>query len=72
MMTIIKPLFGAYRAVLTPLFAALGAGCRFHPSCSRFSQEALHRHGLVRGLGLTFGRLLRCHPGCDGGYDPVP
>ncbi|MDE0960684.1 MAG: membrane protein insertion efficiency factor YidD [Planctomycetota bacterium] len=46
--------------------------CRFEPSCSEFGIEALTRHGVWRGIYWTIGRLLRCHPFCRGGYDPVP
>ncbi|MEJ8281405.1 membrane protein insertion efficiency factor YidD [Pseudonocardia spirodelae] len=46
--------------------------CRFHPSCSAYSVEAFSEHGLVRGLGLTVWRLLRCAPWHPGGWDPVP
>lgn len=51
---------------------ALPPSCRFEPSCSHFSYQAIDRHGLFRGSWLTFGRLLRCHPFHAGGYDPVP
>ena len=52
--------------------AWVGAGCRFEPSCSAYAIEALQRHGALAGSGLTARRLLRCHPGCSGGCDPVP
>ncbi len=58
-----------YRALLSPL---LPPSCRFHPSCSRYALQALAVHGAARGSWLTAGRLLRCHPFCDGGIDPVP
>ena len=59
----------AYRMALSPL---LGGHCRFWPSCSVYAQEALRRHGAVRGMGLALRRLLRCHPFHRGGPDPVP
>ena len=59
----------AYRRYVSP---ALPARCRFYPSCSAYAQEALARHGAVRGTGLAIWRLLRCHPFHPGGYDPVP
>jgi uncharacterized protein len=58
-----------YQWTLSPL---LGPRCRFHPSCSRYTYEAIERHGVVRGLWLGGKRLLRCHPFVEGGYDPVP
>jgi putative membrane protein insertion efficiency factor len=59
----------AYRLLLSP---SLGSSCRFEPSCSAYSLQALHQHGAVRGSYLTLHRLARCHPWCDGGIDPVP
>jgi hypothetical protein len=59
----------AYRLLLSPW---LGSGCRFEPTCSAYAQEALERHGALAGSFLATGRLLRCHPGCAGGHDPVP
>jgi putative membrane protein insertion efficiency factor len=47
-------------------------GCKFHPSCSHYAQEAIEGHGLGRGLWLAARRLLRCRPGVRGGFDPVP
>ena len=58
-----------YQWSLSPV---IGGPCRFHPTCSRYAEEALRRHGLPRGLSLTTRRLLRCHPFHAGGYDPVP
>src|SRR5687768_10871688 len=59
----------AYRVVLSPL---LGGYCRFFPSCSTYGEEAVRRHGALRGMRLTASRLLRCHPFHPGGVDPVP
>lgn len=59
----------AYRLLLSP---CLGSGCRFTPSCSAYALEALESHGALRGSYLAGRRLLRCHPACHGGSDPVP
>jgi len=58
-----------YRYGISPL---LGRNCRFHPSCSEYAQEAVERHGAVRGGWLALKRVGRCHPFHPGGYDPVP
>ena len=58
-----------YRLVLSPW---LGSACRFTPTCSAYSLEALERHGAAAGAYLTAARIARCHPWCDGGLDPVP
>ncbi|HYW92317.1 MAG TPA: membrane protein insertion efficiency factor YidD [Gammaproteobacteria bacterium] len=59
----------AYRLVVSPL---LGPHCRYYPSCSQYTLEALRRHGTLRGGWLAICRVARCHPGFPGGYDPVP
>jgi len=58
-----------YQRALSPY---LLPACRFQPTCSHYSYEAIRRHGLVKGVILTAWRLLRCNPFNDGGYDPVP
>lgn len=58
-----------YRFALSPW---LGNSCRFYPSCSAYSMQALERHGAAAGTYLTVARLLRCHPLCAGGHDEVP
>ena len=59
----------AYRLLLSP---SLGSSCRFEPTCSVYSLQALQQYGAIAGSGLTLYRLARCHPWCDGGFDPVP
>jgi hypothetical protein len=58
-----------YKRFVSPL---LPPACRFHPTCSVYALEALHKHGALRGLRLTVWRLLRCQPFHPGGFDPVP
>lgn len=65
LMTLVR----AYRLLLSPW---LGSSCRFEPTCSAYSLKALERHGAAAGTYLTAARIVRCHPWCDGGFDPVP
>jgi putative membrane protein insertion efficiency factor len=58
-----------YRRLVSPL---LPPSCRYAPSCSAYAEEAVERHGAVRGLALAARRLLRCHPFGGHGFDPVP
>lgn len=65
-------LIGLVQAYQLLLKAWVGSACRFEPSCSAYALQALERHGAARGSLLTARRLLRCHPYCQGGHDPVP
>lgn len=61
-----------YSWILSPVFYSFGVRCRFSLSCSRYALAAVEKHGVLWGILLTIGRLLRCHPFCEGGHDPVP
>ncbi|KPJ77650.1 MAG: hypothetical protein AMJ54_07155 [Deltaproteobacteria bacterium SG8_13] len=58
-----------YQLVLSPLF---GPTCRFHPSCSEYSFQAIKQYGPLKGFQLGVRRLFRCHPFHPGGFDPLP
>jgi uncharacterized protein len=58
-----------YRKAISPLTPP---SCRFMPTCSQYGMEAIERYGALKGSWLTIRRILRCHPFCKGGYDPVP
>ncbi|MEO8298722.1 MAG: membrane protein insertion efficiency factor YidD [Burkholderiales bacterium] len=66
---VLLALVRGYRYFLSPW---LGSACRFEPTCSAFALQALEQHGAAAGSALTLGRLVRCHPWCPGGHDPVP
>ena len=69
MRRLLMALVRGYRLLLSPW---LGSACRFEPTCSAYSLQALEKHGAAAGTYLTVARLLRCHPWCAGGHDPVP
>ena len=58
-----------YQYVLSPL---IPISCRFEPTCSNYSKEAILKHGIMKGITLTIKRILRCHPWGGSGQDPVP
>jgi uncharacterized protein len=62
-------LIKTYQYTLRPM---LGQRCRFFPSCSEYTAEAISSHGVARGSLLGAMRLCKCHPWHAGGYDPVP
>ena len=62
-------LIRTYQKLLSPL---LGQHCRFYPSCSQYTLEAIQEWGLVKGVWLGTKRICRCHPLNEGGIDPVP
>ena len=59
----------AYRILVSPF---LPDSCRFYPTCSEYSIEALKKHGALKGLWLSVKRVSKCHPFHAGGFDPVP
>ncbi len=69
MKRLVLQLLKGYSYLISPL---LGNNCRYYPSCSAYTREAVEIHGVRRGLWMGARRILRCHPFHEGGYDPVP
>lgn len=69
MQRILILLIKGYRAILSPI---MGNQCRYYPTCSCYTEEAIKRHGALRGSWLGLRRIVRCHPWHEGGIDPVP
>jgi putative membrane protein insertion efficiency factor len=66
---LLNMLIRCYQLFISPF---LGTNCRFYPTCSSYSYEALLKHGILKGLWLTAYRIVRCHPFSSNIYDPVP
>lgn len=62
-------LIDIYRTYISPRFPSK---CRYVPTCSEYTREAILKYGAIKGSWLGIKRILRCHPGHPGGYDPVP
>ena len=69
MKKIIILIIKTYQITLSPL---LGSNCRFHPTCSEYTIQAVNEHGVYRGLILGVKRISKCHPLGPKGHDPVP
>jgi len=63
-----KLLITFYQNFVSPF---LPLSCRFYPTCSQYTLEAIDRYGLIKGIYLGGKRILHCHPFHPGGYDPV-
>jgi putative membrane protein insertion efficiency factor len=58
-----------YQKLISPM---LPASCRFYPSCSEYTYQAIEKYGILHGGWLGIRRVSRCHPWNPGGFDPVP
>jgi uncharacterized protein len=65
---IVGAAIGVYRGVVSPL---LPPSCRYWPTCSEYTAEAVRKYGVLRGGLMGAGRILRCNPWSRGGIDPV-
>lgn len=69
MKQVLVAMIRCYQYAISPF---LGRRCRFFPSCSEYTAEAIQKHGAIKGFALGAKRISRCHPWHPGGYDPVP
>lgn len=69
MKKILLLLIRGYQLILSPL---LGNNCRYYPTCSCYTHQAIEKYGALKGSWLGIKRISRCHPWAEGGFDPVP
>ena len=60
-----------YQKYISPIFSYYGVKCKYFPSCSEYSKQAIRKYGSIKGLFLTVKRICKCNPFSKGGYDPV-
>ncbi len=61
-------LIKVYQKIISPFFPP---SCRYYPSCSEYSAQAISKYGVLKGVGKSVLRILRCNPFSKGGYDPI-
>ncbi|MFR5682720.1 MAG: membrane protein insertion efficiency factor YidD [Clostridia bacterium] len=60
-----------YQKTISPIFSFLGIHCKYYPTCSEYTKQAIEKYGAVKGTILASKRILRCNPFSKGGYDPL-
>ena len=63
--------FLLYKKTLSPIFSFLGINCKYYPTCSEYTIQAIEKYGFLKGSFLGLKRILRCNPFSKGGYDPL-
>ena len=64
-------LIKVYKKAISPIFSFFNVKCKFYPSCSEYTMQAIQKYGSLKGLYIGFKRILRCNPWSKGGYDPL-
>ncbi len=60
-----------YKKYISNLFHNMGINCKFYPTCSEYTRQAIEKYGVVQGMFLGIKRILKCNPFSKGGYDPL-
>ena len=61
-----------YKKSISPFFYSKGIRCKYYPTCSEYSKQAIEKYGVIKGSFLSIKRFIKCNPFSKGGYDPVP
>lgn len=60
-----------YKKTISPIISACGIHCKFYPTCSEYTMQAVEKYGVIKGSFLGVKRILKCNPFSKGGYDPL-
>lgn len=60
-----------YQKLISPIFKHLGIECKYYPTCSEYTKQAIFKYGTIKGIYIGGKRILRCNPFSKGGYDPL-
>lgn len=60
-----------YKKYISPIFHKLGFDCKYYPTCSEYTKQAIEKYGVIKGCYLGIKRILKCNPFSKGGYDPL-
>ena len=71
MKKILLKLINFYKKAISPWLSSKGVHCKFYPTCSEYSKQALEKYGVGKGSLLSLKRILKCNPFSKGGYDPL-
>lgn len=64
-------LINLYKKTISPFLSFLGIHCKYYPSCSEYTRQAIEKYGVIKGCFLGIKRILKCNPFSKGGYDPL-
>lgn len=64
-------LIQCYQKHISPFLSERGVVCKFYPTCSEYTKQAIEKYGIVKGMGLGIKRIIKCNPFSKGGYDPL-
>lgn len=71
MKIIIIFLIKIYKKIISPMFKVMGIECKYYPTCSEYTVQAINKYGCIKGIYLGVKRILKCNPFSRGGYDPL-